>query len=231
MKNIELTKKDIFGVLLRKIESAAPGFGELLKQQKENFSPTKFRIAFSRVKRDLFGSQESKKSEAPLDFTEEELDILWHNGFISAPGRPLHLHARVLYLLEVAKELQEERAPSFIHELFTRSDTSEQCAILCALPLFSFPQDYLDTAVLATRGYIREVFETIALQNPYPARCFSESVFNQMILKAFFLDVPLAEVVGLPERKNPELSRMAQDFIKERSAAGRPLPDDIELIL
>jgi hypothetical protein len=43
--------------------------------------------------------------------------------------------------------------------------------------------------------------------------------------------VPLARVIGLDERRSPELARMARDYAAERRAAGRTVPDDLAHIL
>jgi hypothetical protein len=53
--------------------------------------------------------------------------------------------------------------------------------------------------------------------------------FNQMVLKALFNNVPLARIVGLADRANNELARMANDYAAERRAAGRAIPGDIGL--
>jgi len=226
------TNEKLFEILYDKIVSISPGFGQLpWLDRKDEFSTTEFRLEFSRLRRKLAPGENLQNGEAPLNFNKNEIHVLTQNGLPSANQRPLHILARIACLLRAAQLLGEEKTPRFVHELFTRGDTPEKCAILCALPLFSCPQDYHDTAVLATRGYIREVFESIALQNPYPAKYFGDPVFNQMLLKAFFLDVPLADVIGLDRRINDELHRMAADFIKERTAAGRALPKDIDLIL
>jgi len=52
-----------------------------------------------------------------------------------------------------------------------------------------------------------------------------------MVLKAAFNGVALTRILGLAERCNPELARMAADFAAERRAAGRPVPDDLSLVL
>jgi hypothetical protein len=74
------------------------------------------------------------------------------------------------------------------------------------------------------------VFEAIACENPFPAAQFPELHFNQMALKAVFLGVALARMLGLAERRTPELARMAEDFAAERRAAGRTVPADLSLL-
>ena len=76
----------------------------------------------------------------------------------------------------------------------------------------------------------RDVFEAIACENPFPRDHFPEANFNQLVLKAMFLDVPLDRVLGWRERNNLELRRMAADYAAERRAAGRSVPEGIALI-
>jgi hypothetical protein len=48
-----------------------------------------------------------------------------------------------------------------------------------------------------------------------------------MVVKCVFTDAPIDCIVGLRERRNPELVQMLRDLIAERHAAGRPLPQAV----
>ena len=48
-----------------------------------------------------------------------------------------------------------------------------------------------------------------------------------MVLKALFLDISLARVLGLDGRRTAELTRMARDYAQERRAAGRAVSTDL----
>ena len=48
-----------------------------------------------------------------------------------------------------------------------------------------------------------------------------------MVVKAVFNGVPIETIVGLRERRNPEVVQMMRDLVSERRAAGRPLPDAV----
>jgi hypothetical protein len=116
-------------------------------------------------------------------------------------------------------------------ELWARGDNRERQAVLKALPLLPGPERFAAIAIEACRSNVLTIFEAIACENPYPARYFPELHFNQMALKAAFTGVALARIVGLRERLNPELARMASDFAAERRAAGRSVPADLGLII
>jgi hypothetical protein len=50
-------------------------------------------------------------------------------------------------------------------------------------------------------------------------------------VKCVFVGAPIDTIVGLHERRNPELIRMLEDFAAERHAAGRPLPGSVHAYL
>lgn len=52
---------------------------------------------------------------------------------------------------------------------------------------------------------------------------FDRAAANRLLLKAAFLDLPLARMFGAERLANAELSRMLQDLATEREAAGRPV--------
>jgi len=110
-------------------------------------------------------------------------------------------------------------------------DAAEQRSWLRGVSLLPSPSQFTALAIDACRTNILPVFEAVALGNPFPAEFFPERNFNQMVLKALFNGVPLAGIVGLPDRRNAELARMAGDYADERRAAGRTVPEDIGLAL
>jgi hypothetical protein len=110
-------------------------------------------------------------------------------------------------------------------------DAAEQESWLRSAPLLPQPARYSALVIDACRTNILPVFRAVATGNPYAADHFPVGQFNQLVLKALFNGVPLAGIVGLPERRNPELARMAGDYAREREAAGRVVPHDIGLAL
>jgi hypothetical protein len=117
-----------------------------------------------------------------------------------------------------------------VHELHRTGDNREREALLGALSLLPEPERFREIAIDACRSNVENVFAAIACDNAYAARYFDEASFNQMVLKAVFVGLRLARVVGLRERCGSELARMARDFANERRAAGRSVPEDLDLI-
>ena len=154
-----------------------------------------------------------------------------HASEAPAPrGQPLDEVARAALLLRALDCLAPGEHAALVDEVYRRGDTREQAALLRALCLLPAPERFLATAVEACRTNVRAVFEAIACRNPYPARHFPEPSFNQMVLKVLFVELSLDTVDGLRGRITPELRRMAEDYARERRAAGRPVPADIAIL-
>jgi len=130
----------------------------------------------------------------------------------------------------IALLVEEDVDPATAADLFRHGDNDERRAILRALPRLRDPARFLPLAIDACRTSVVPVFEAIACDNPFPTTHFPDANFNQLVLKAVFVGVPLGRVVGLHTRLSPELSRMARDYAAERRAAGRSVPDDLALI-
>jgi len=165
-----------------------------------------------------------------LELDSSEVRTLYSAGLPLFQGRALHDLGRAVLLLYAVECLNLDEQAEFVDALYARGDNAEREALLHALPLLPDPERFLSTAVEACRSNVQTVFEAIACENPYPARHFSELSFNQMVMKAIFIGVPLRRIVGLHARIAPVLVRMATDYVQERIAAGRPVPDDIQLI-
>jgi hypothetical protein len=138
---------------------------------------------------------------------------------------------RAALLLAALSALADEAHVAFVSRLFRRGDLREQRAVLRALPLLPGPERFLPLAVEACRTNVLPVFEAVACESPYPAAHFPEAGFNQLVMKAVFLGLALARIRDLPARWNAELARMAGDLVRERRAAGRPVPADLAALV
>lgn len=139
--------------------------------------------------------------------------------------------ARGLLLVRAASMLSPTALQRLVEECYARGDNRERRAVLRSLALLPQPERFVALAVEACRSSIEPLFEAVACENTYPSGYFPELNFNQMVLKALFIGVPLHRIVGLTARITPELKRMAADYASERRAAGRRVPADIEWLL
>ena len=166
-----------------------------------------------------------------LEFTPQEIDSENAARFLAFQGRPLHEFGRAALLLFTLERLPVEEQVEFIDELFMCGDSREQEALLRTLSLLPDAGRFLATAVEACRANVQTVFEAIACENPYPSCYFPESNFNQLVLKAIFTGVSLRRIVGLSDRVTQALKSMVSDYVKERTAAGRAVHEDVALIM
>lgn len=139
--------------------------------------------------------------------------------------------ARTALLLETLDGAPPDEGVLLVEETFSTGDNDEREALLSALTLLPDPSRFVALAVEACRTNVRSVFVAISCGNSYPAEHFPEAAFNQMVLKALFLGVPVARIAGLDRRTNPELVRMVEAYRSERIAAGRDVPEDIARLL
>jgi hypothetical protein len=164
-------------------------------------------------------------------------NALDRQGFLNAyavTGRRFADHAnaaRICLLIHATDRLNADEHAALVRDVFRTGDNRERIALLQSLPLLSAPERFIETAVEACRTHVQDVFEAIACDNPYPVVHFADLNFAQMIMKALFTGAPLSRVQGWQTRVTADLQRMAHDFAAERTAAGRPVPDDVALIL
>ena len=111
--------------------------------------------------------------------------------------------------------------------LLATADLNESIALLRGLPLYPNPALHLTQAREGARTAMRPVFEAVAHANPYPAEVFDEAGWNQLVLKALFIETTLAPIQGLDRRANPTLMRMLCDYAHERWAAGRTVSPEL----
>jgi hypothetical protein len=114
-----------------------------------------------------------------------------------------------------------------LHSLLATADLAESITLLRGLPLYPDPALHLAQAREGARTAMRPVFEAVAHANPYPAEVFDEAGWNQLVLKALFIETTLAPIQGLDRRANPILMRMLCDYAHERWAAGRPVSPEL----
>lgn len=138
--------------------------------------------------------------------------------------------ARVWWLLQLPIDDQTHYVKT-ISELFKAGELNELVALYSSLPVLAFPESWRFQATEGIRNNIADVQSAIMLHNPYPADYFDEAAWNQLILKAFFTDKDVTQIIGLHERKNARLAQTLADYAAERRAAGRSLPPHLEELL
>lgn len=128
-----------------------------------------------------------------------------------------------IYLLSKALERDPYYFIPKVSTLVQVADTGELITFLRYLPVLPHSEEFAATAVDALRTNIAPVFDAIALENPYPETHFDQAQWNQMYLKAAFMQRDLLKIVGVEHRGNARLARIISDYAHERWAASRPV--------
>ena len=147
-----------------------------------------------------------------------------------ASGRGLDEAGRMALLLAAAGPAAAQVRRTIISDAYLRGEFREKQAVLRVISLLPDPEQLVDVGVEACRSSVQTVFEAIACENPLPADHFSEPAFNQMVLKALFTGARVSRIDGLGRRVGVDLERMIDGYADERRAAGRSIPEDIQLI-
>jgi hypothetical protein len=138
---------------------------------------------------------------------------------------------RVALLLAAVASAPSAQAIALVEDLYYRGELGEKRAVLLALPFLPNSEACLELAVESCRTNVVSLFEAIACESSYPTRHFSELHFNQLVMKAIFIGVAVERIVGVRQRLSDTLCRMLEDYRRERLAAGRPVPVDVERLL
>ncbi|WP_439883279.1 EboA domain-containing protein [Pontibacter sp. MBLB2868] len=134
--------------------------------------------------------------------------------------------ARTLLVLS----LPHDDAEAFLNKietLFSTADMGELVALYAALPLLPHPELFIKRAAEGFRTNMGDVFEAVALDNPYPADYMEDDAWNNMVLKTLFVGKPIFRIYGIEKRRNAKLARILSDYAHERWAAGRPVSPEL----
>lgn len=152
-------------------------------------------------------------------FNSEDDDKL---KYFKTHGANLLQIARIYLLSKILQQDEEFFTPK-VANIIQVADTGELETFLKYLILLPNPKEYKQTAIEALRTNIAIIFDAITLNNPYPAQYFNDQQWNQMYLKAAFMERDLSQINSVDERANQDLTRIISDYAHERWAASRKI--------
>lgn len=165
----------------------------------------------------LLGSKFDKNSSLRFDgHTTEAI------GYFKTHGADVLQVARI-YILAKVLEMNPKFYTPEVAKIIEVADTTELQTFLRYLILLPKPESFKNTAVEALRTNISIIFDAITLHNPYPALYFNDQQWNQMYLKAAFMERDLSMIQSVDERANADLIRIISDYAHERWAASRKI--------
>ncbi len=196
--------------------AAMTWLGDTIREQETAFQKRPFYYAFSGVSRHF-------DKRGLIEVTDEQSQALTEQvPGVSVKGWDQFRLARVILLLTLGKQ-DKATFLETIAALLNTADLREQAAIYSAYPLLPHQEDLVESAVDGLRSNIIDIFDSIALQNPFPAAHFTTEEWNQMVLKAIFISRPIYKIVGIESRSNAELADGVSYLAHERWAASRKL--------
>ncbi|MEU5881430.1 EboA domain-containing protein [Spirillospora sp. NPDC047279] len=113
--------------------------------------------------------------------------------------------------------------------VYHHGDAAEKRGVLRALDVLGTGPDAVPLVRDALRSNDTRLIA--AALGAFAAEHLDGDAWRHGVLKCVFLGMPLATVAGLDLRADAELNRMLRDLARERMAAGRPVPDDVRLVL
>jgi hypothetical protein len=218
--DIEKTKIFLFELLKQQAETKSMEWLVLQKEKIEKEgSYLKFYMAFGQASRFF------KKAILHLTDQQKELANNIREGF--SPHTWDQLQTARSYLLLHFEEKEASSWVNALNKLFETADMHEQQSLYAAVPIMPFQAEMKERAIEGLRTNISSVFDAVALNNPYPSEYFDERAWNQMVLKAIFMQRPLYQIQNADDRANPVLAKILVDFAHERWAAGRTVMPEL----
>lgn len=129
-----------------------------------------------------------------------------------------------LFRSNCLNSLIEKNELKLVFKIFSVSDTKEKQFLLKTLDQKDINGSFKAIFLEAMRTNSNDLFQFMAHELNYPKHFFTEAEYNQMVLKALFVDISVSQIRGIKECKNNELTIMVNDYIEERNFANRNLP-------
>lgn len=165
----------------------------------------------------LVGSKFSSNNNLNLEVDDKGL-----KSYLELHNADLQQIAR-MYLLTKVLESDQDFFKDKVANIIQVADTRELETFLKFLVLLPNAENYKFVAVEALRTNIVTVFDAISAHNPYPALYFNDQQWNQMYLKAVFIERDLTTFYSVDKKANKDLARIISDYAHERWAAGREI--------
>ena len=135
---------------------------------------------------------------------------------------------RVGLVRAAARGLDADALLVELRELYRYGDSDEKRAVLHALA--GAPAEIDGSDVLLDALRTNDTRLVAAAMGPHSDR-LDDDAWRQGVLKCLFTGVPVAAVTGLTTRADRQLAAMVQRYRREREAAGRDVPPDVQVVL
>ena len=214
LSNVKLARQYLYDLLAARIDAKGRQWLDAkIEQLVREYSERDFYLSFNLIPR-FTGKQPLALNTIEKQKMEKLRDGLDLNHWtVDQVGRNLIL----LYIPFDDLEFYKNT----LKNLFETAGVDELVALYAGLPLSPLGEALNDRASEGIRTNMTAVFDAMALNNPSPRDYFNDVAWNQMVLKAFFMERPVYRISGIEDRHNEKLAGMISDYAHERWAAGR----------
>ena len=108
-----------------------------------------------------------------------------------------------------------------IKKLLSMADIKEQIIIYKSIQYFDNAVEFSGLVSEGIRTNVISIFDAISLHNSFPTKYLNDLAWNQMVLKAFFMERPIYQIQGIDDRISPILTSTLYEYAKERWSANR----------
>ncbi len=205
--------KDILSGIIKKNTDAAV-YQWLL--EKSASTGTSFNIAFVSLPRKTGKSFIKVSEEDIIAVQSARAGFTINNWSIDRLSR--------VWLLMHLDSSDKDKYFRHIENLFLTGEMNELIALYSALPVLDYPELWKNRCAEGIRNNIGDVLESIMCYNPYASENLDDAAWNQLVLKAFFTEKPIEQIIGIDKRANLKLAETLSDYAHERWAANRAVP-------
>lgn len=176
----------------------------------------KFGVFFSLVSRFIANQN--------ITWEQSDLEILnlIYPGFSKTEWNKQDV-VRILLMIAVNPVINKSVLKSF----FEIAEMKELVALYKGLYFLENASEFSNQFKEGIRTNMGNVFDAIAMGNPYAKAYLNQDAWNQLILKSFFMDRKIYTIQNIDDGKNEHLANMLQDYVKERWAADRQVSLEI----
>ena len=135
---------------------------------------------------------------------------------------------RVSLVAAAAQSLDSAALLAELRDVYRYGDNDEKRAVLHALA--GAPDGIDGSDVLLDALRTNDTRLVAAAMGRHSDR-LDDDAWRQGVLKCLFTGVPVSAVTGLGARADHELGEMVQRYRREREAAGRDVPPDVQVVL
>jgi hypothetical protein len=150
-----------------------------------------------------------------------EMEIIYP-GFSKSTWTKQEL-VRVILMISLDPEKNKQILESF----YETAEMLELVSFFKGLYLLKNASEFTSSVEEGIRTNMVNVFDSFTAGNPYAQKYLEEWAWNQLVLKALFMDRPLFTIHDLDKGKNKNLADILQDYIRERWSAFRPVSPEI----